>query len=434
MLFALVDCNNFYASCERVFDPSLAAVPVVVLSNNDGCIIARSDEAKALGIPMGAAVHEYAAALKRHKVRVFSSNYPLYGDMSGRVMESLSQFTPDVEVYSIDEAFLGLDGFPITELPRRMRDMRDSVRQWTGIPTSVGVAATKTLAKLANRIAKKYTSDGVYMMTDPVLMTRILGDIAVENIWGISRRWGERLRAMGIKTALQLQQADPQQIRKVLSVVGERIVHELNGISCLELETIQAKQNIMSSRSFGRLISDRDSIAEAATSYTARAAEKLRKQNSLASGIYVFIRTNRFRTQDPQYSNAALIRFDEPTADTSTLIAAATRAIHQLYRPGFRYHKAGVMLTDLVADGKEQKSLWRLDAPIATTAASKRRMAMLDQVNAMMGRGTLFHASEGVAQLNRLKQPDTRKPDWHMRQQFRSPSYTTRWADLIVVR
>jgi DNA polymerase V len=312
--------------------------------------------------------------------------------------------------------------------------MRDSVRQWTGIPTSVGVAATKTLAKLANRIAKKYTSDGVYMMTDPVLMTRILGDIAVEDIWGISRRWGERLRAMGIKTALQLQQADPQQIRKALSVVGERIVHELNGISCLELEAIQAKQNIMSSRSFGRLISDRDSIAEAAASYTARAAEKLRKQNSLASGIYVFIRTNRFRTQDPQYSNAALIRFDEPTADTSTLIAAATRAIHQLYRPGFRYHKAGVMLTDLVSDGKEQKSLWRLDAPIATTAASKRRMAMLDQVNAMMGRGTLFHASEGVAKLNRQKQPDTRKPDWHMRQQFRSPSYTTRWADLIVVR
>ncbi|MGB0180883.1 MAG: Y-family DNA polymerase [Candidatus Puniceispirillales bacterium] len=434
MLFALVDCNNFYASCERVFDPSLATQPVVVLSNNDGCIIARSDEAKALGIPMGAAVHEYAAALKRHKVRVFSSNYPLYGDMSGRVMESLSQFTPDVEVYSIDEAFLGLDGFDETALPQHMRNMRQAIRQWTGIPTSVGVAATKTLAKLANRIAKKYTSDGVYMMTDPVLMTRILGDIAVEDIWGISRRWGERLRAMGIKTALQLRQADPQQIRKALSVVGERIVHELNGISCLELEAVQAKQNIMSSRSFGRLISDRDSIAEAAASYTARAAEKLRKQNSLASGIYVFIRTNRFRTQDPQYSNAALIRFDEPTANTSTLIAAATRAIHQLYRPGFRYHKAGVMLTDLVADGCEQKSLWRCDTPIATTAASKRRMAMLDQVNAMMGRGTLFHASEGITRLNKHKQADTSKPDWHMRQQFRSPSYTTRWSDLIIVR
>ncbi|OUU44176.1 MAG: hypothetical protein CBC12_13525 [Candidatus Puniceispirillum sp. TMED52] len=438
MVFALVDCNNFYVSCERVFEPSLAQQPVVVLSNNDGCIIARSDEAKALGIPMGAAVHEYAAALKRHKVRVFSSNYPLYGDMSGRVMESLGQFTPDVEVYSIDEAFLGLNGFAETALPQHMRDMRQAIGQWTGIPVSVGVAATKTLAKLANRIAKKYTSDGVYMMTDPVLMTRILSDIAVEDIWGISRRWGERLRAMGIKTALQLQRANPQQIRKALSVVGERIVHELNGISCLELEAVQAKQNIMSSRSFGRLISDRSSIEEAAASYTARAAEKLRKQNSLATGIYVFIRTNRFRTQDPQYSNAALIQFDEPTADTSTLIAAATRAIQQLYRPGFRYHKAGVMLTDLVADGKEQKSLWRLDGltanGVATDAASKRRMAMLDQVNAMMGRGTLFHASEGIkpGQQNRAIAAD--KPGWHMRQQFRSPSYTTRWADLIVVR
>ena len=435
MLFALVDCNNFYVSCERVFAPSLVGRPVVVLSNNDGCVIARSDEAKSLGIPMGAPVHEHKAMMRRHQVQVFSSNYPLYGDMSGRVMESLSQFTPDVEIYSIDEAFLGFEGFDPALLPQQMRQMRQAIRQWTGIPVSVGLASTKTLAKLANRIAKKYASDGVYMMTDPVLMPRVLGDIAVEDIWGISKRWGQRLRNMGITTALALQQADPRQIRKALSVVGERIVHELNGRSCLEIEAVQAKQNIMSSRSFGRLISDRASLEEAAASYTARAAEKLRKQGSLATGLYVFIRTNRFRSQDPQYSNAALMRFDEPIADTSTLIAAATRAIRQLYRPGFRYHKAGVMLTDLVNTGSEQKSLWRLDAPDSphfNSATSHRRMAMLDQVNAAMGRGTLFHASEGV--MPTRDTPTPIKPSWQMRQQFRSPSYTTRWNDLVRVR
>jgi len=435
MLFALVDCNNFYVSCERVFDPALVGRPVVVLSNNDGCVIARSDEAKSLGIPMGAPVHEYTAMMRQHQVQVFSSNYPLYGDMSGRVMESLSQFTPDVEIYSIDEAFLGFSGCDAARLPEQMRQMRQAIRQWTGIPVSVGLAATKTLAKLANRIAKKYASDGVYMMTDPVLMPRVLGDIAVEDIWGISKRWGQRLRDMGITTALRLQQADPRQIRKALSVVGERIVHELNGRSCLDLETVQAKQNIMSSRSFGRLISDRASLEEAAASYTARAAEKLRKQGSLAAGLYVFIRTNRFRPQDPQYSNAALMRFDEPIADTSTFIAAATKAIRQLYRPGFRYHKAGVMLTDLVSDGSEQKSLWRLepsDSPHSQNAASRRRMAMLDQVNAAMGRGTLFHASEGVMPSRNTNAPT--KPSWQMRQQFRSPSYTTRWNDLVRVR
>jgi len=438
MLFALVDCNNFYASCERVFDPSLVGRPVVVLSNNDGCVIARSDEAKSLGIPMGAPVHEYTAMMRKHRVQVFSSNYPLYGDMSGRVMESLSQFTPDVEIYSIDEAFLGFSGCDAALLPEQMRQMRQAIRQWTGIPVSVGLASTKTLAKLANRIAKKYASDGVYMMTDPVLMPRVLGDIAVEDIWGISKRWGQRLREIGITTALDLQQADPRQIRKALSVVGERIVHELNGRSCLDIETVQAKQNIMSSRSFGRLISDRASLEEAAASYTARAAEKLRKQRSLAAGLYVFIRTNRFRQQDPQYSNAALMRFDEPIADTSTLIAAATKAIQQLYRPGFRYHKAGVMLTDLVSDGREQKSLWRLDLPDspkshnAQNAASRRRMAMLDQVNAAMGRGTLFHASEGVMPSRNINAPA--KSSWQMRQQFRSPSYTTRWNDLVRVR
>ncbi len=443
--YALVDCNNFYASCERVFQPALTGRPVVVLSNNDGCIIARSDEAKALGIPMGAPLHEYAPLLKRQKVAVFSSNYALYGDISARVMDQLTFFTPDVEVYSIDEAFLGLDGFTPAMLPDHMRQLRRSIRQWTGIPVSVGVAPTKTLAKLANRIAKKYTSDGVYVMDDPELMTRILGDIEVEDIWGISKRWGARLRRMGIGTALQLRQASPRQIRQALSVVGERIVHELNGRSCLALEEIQPRKTIMSSRSFGTMISNRSDLEEAVASYTARAAEKLRRQRSRAGGIYVFIRTNRFRQQDPQYSNAAMVGMDEATSDTAKLIRAAMGALRHLWRAGYRYHKAGVMLTDLVDDHGDQASLFQTHLytrgrdMAAERKTSDRRMAALDQINAAMGQGTLFHATEGLTpgghhhrEKRRHNLPKAER--WRMRAQFKSPAYTTRWSDLVRVR
>ena len=431
--YALVDCNNFYASCERVFAPRLNGKPVVVLSNNDGCVIARSDEAKAVGIPMGAPLHEYENTLKRNKVAVFSSNYALYGDMSARVMESLSQFTPAVEVYSIDEAFLGLDGFEASMLPDHLRQMRKSIRQWTGIPVSVGVAPTKTLAKLANRIAKKYTTDGVYILDDPALMTRILGDIEIEDIWGISKRWGARLRQMGITSALDLQRASPRQIRQALSVVGERIVHELNGQPCLELEEVQPKQTIMSSRSFGTMISDLKNLEEAVASYTARAAEKLRHQQSRAGGIYVFIRTNRFRQQDPQYSNAAMIGFDEPTSDTAVMIKAAVSVLRRLYRKGYRYHKAGIMLTDLTEGGAEQMSLFSMSPAIQNSRKTgDRRMAVLDKVNARMGQGTLFHATEGTSTAAiRRRKPNGAK--WRMRSRFKSPSYTTRWSDLARV-
>ena len=431
--YALVDCNNFYASCERVFAPQLNNRPVVVLSNNDGCVIARSDEAKAVGIPMGAPLHEYQDQMKRNGVAVFSSNYALYGDMSARVMESLGRFTPAVEVYSIDEAFLGLEGFDPDILPDHLLKMRQSIRQWTGIPVSVGVAPTKTLAKLANRIAKKYTTDGVYILNDPALMTRILGDIEIEDIWGISKRWGIRLRRMGITSALDLQRASPRQIRQALSVVGERIVHELNGQSCLEIEDVQPKQTIMSSRSFGTTISDLKSIEEAVASYTARAAEKLRHQQSRAGGLYVFIRTNRFRAQDPQYSNAAMIGFDEPTSDTAMLIRAATTVLRRLYRKGYRYHKAGVMLTELTTGGTEQMSLFSMgEAPRIRRHTGDKRMAVLDKVNARMGQGTLFHAAEGVGTAAiRRRSPSSEK--WRMRSRFKSPSYTTRWSDLARV-
>ena len=458
-LYALVDCNNFYASCERVFAPHLNGRPVVVLSNNDGCVIARSDEAKAAGIPMGAPFHQYEEQLKRHQVAVFSSNYALYGDMSARVMKSLHSFTPDVEVYSIDEAFLGLGGFDPRLLPHHMANMRAAIKQWTGIPVSVGIAPTKTLAKLANRIAKKYTSDGVYMMKDPALMTRILGDIEVEDIWGISKRWGARLRQMGIGTALQLREASPRQIRQALSVVGERIVHELNGHPCLMLEDVQPKQTIMSSRSFGTMVTKQADLEEAVASYTARAAEKLRRQSGRAGGLYVFLRTNRFRKQDPQYSNAAMVGFDNPTSDTATLIRAAVHAIAGLYRSGYRYHKAGVMLTELTDAHEGPVSLLNPE-PEADRKLKDKRMAMLDRVNQQMGRGTLFHAAEGIARPTQNKAntlgerrvvygsrfrittaqncaPSARiigTERWRMRSQFKSPSYTTNWHDLAIVR
>ncbi|MGC6484085.1 MAG: Y-family DNA polymerase [Candidatus Puniceispirillales bacterium] len=431
--YALVDCNNFYASCERVFNPRLNGQPVVVLSNNDGCVIARSDEAKAVGIPMGAPLHEYEGTMKRNKVAVFSSNYALYGDMSARVMESLGQFTPAVEVYSIDEAFLGLDGFDRAMLPDHLVTMRRSIRQWTGIPVSVGVAPTKTLAKLANRIAKKYTTDGVYILDDPALMPRILGDIAIEDIWGISKRWGRRLRQLGITTALDLQRASPRQIRQTLSVVGERIVHELNGQPCLEIEEIQPKQTIMSSRSFGTMISDLKSLEEAVASYTARAAEKLRHQQSRAGGLYVFIRTNRFRQQDPQYSNAAMVGFDTATSDTAVLIRGAITVLRRLYRKGYRYHKAGVMLTELTVGGAEQMSLFSMDeASRQQRRSGDRRMAVLDTVNTRMGQGTLFHAAEGLGTA-RISRGRRGLEKWRMRSRFKSPSYTTRWSDLAQV-
>ena len=447
-LYALVDCNNFYASCERVFAPSLNNKPIVVLSNNDGCIIARSDEAKAAGIPMGAPLHQYQDQLKRNHVAVFSSNYALYGDMSARVMKSMHAFTPDVEVYSIDEAFLGLSGFDPKILPHHMKTMRQAIRQWTGIPVSVGIAPTKTLAKLANRIAKKYTSDGVYMMQDPALMTRILGDIEIEDIWGISKRWGARLRQLGIGTALQLREASPRQIRQALSVVGERIVHELNGRPCLMLEDVQPKQSIMSSRSFGTTVTRLTDLEEAVASYTARAAEKLRKQSGRAGGLYVFLKTNRFKPDEPQYSNATMIGFDNPTSDTATLIRAAIDGIGKLYRSGYRYHKAGVMLTELCDTDEGPLSLLNPE-PESDRIQKDKRMAILDQINRQMGRGTLFHAAEGITPQNRntrkdsyfkVISPQDTSPKiigterWRMRSQFKSPSYTTRWSELAVVR
>ncbi len=448
-MYALVDCNNFYVSCERAFNPALECRGVVVLSNNDGCIIARSDEAKAIGIPMGAPLYQYKKLLNLNKIRIYSSNYTLYGDMSARVMKSFFYFTPQVEIYSIDEAFLGLKGFGRDTLQSRMQEMAAAIKQWTGIPVSVGIAPTKTLAKLANRIAKKYVSNGVYELNEVRTLIRILADTPVEDIWGISKRWGARLRSIGIYTALQLRRSNPKLIRKSLSVVGERIVYELNGISCLNLEEVKNKKSIIVSRSFGKTLIDKEVINQALTNHVVRAAEKNRYQGSFARGLQVFLSTNRFRQRDRQYSNCITIGFKSPTQDTVAMIKAAKRGLCKIYRPGYKYQKVGVILIELIS-GISSQERCKIDfnqrnilplqikqedlfvhQNIAKEIENKtmNRMLIIDNINNSMGSGTLFYAAQGM----KKNCKESSENEWKMRSYFRSPAYTTRWNELLKV-
>ncbi|MEO0348383.1 MAG: Y-family DNA polymerase, partial [Pseudomonadota bacterium] len=322
-MYALVDCNNFFASCERVFNPSLAMRPVAVLSNNDGCIIARSNEVKALGIPMGAPYHQYKQQLLKHKVKIFSSNYQLYGDMSARVMQTLQELWPYVEVYSIDEAFLHLNQQLGGGYHNFAANIVNIVKQWTGIPVSIGIALTKTLAKIANHIAKKQRTNNIMLLTDKKTISHALKSFEVEQIWGISHRLGKKLRELGITTAYHLQQADRRVIRKKFGVVVERTHLELSGYSCLALELPQPRKNIRCSRSFGRLITDYQAISEALSHYCTRACEKARHQQTKATGIYVYLRTNPFKQQLPQYYNSAAIALNEPSYHTPHVIKIA---------------------------------------------------------------------------------------------------------------
>ena len=298
-IYALVDCNNFYCSCERVFNPALEKKPMAVLSNNDGCIVARSNEIKALGIPMGAPMFQYKELLEKKRAIILSSNYQLYGDMSQRVMETLRQFTPSMEVYSIDEAFLRLEEFQRLDLIKYCLEIRKTVKQWTGIPVSIGIAPNKTLSKVANHIAKKHTKTGVFDIFKRSTQNEILANFPVGNIWGVGRQLSKKLNEMGINTALKLRDVDIVWARKHFTVVGERLVRELRGASCLELEEVIAKKNITSSKSFGKLVTDKKELMNAIANYTTKACHKLRLQNSKAQGLYVYLRTNPFRRQDP---------------------------------------------------------------------------------------------------------------------------------------
>ena len=438
-MYGLVDCNNFYVSCERVFNPSLRGKPVVVLSNNDGCIIARSNEAKAIGIPMGAPLHLYKTLIKQNKIFTYSSNYTLYGDMSSRVMSVLNYFIPNIEIYSIDEAFLNLKNFNIQSLQDEMFKIRERIYQWTGIPVSIGIGPTKTLAKLANKIAKKNSSNGVYILTVCTQLTHILSDMKLEDIWGVSKGWGNRLRSIGINNPRQLQQANPRQIRTLISVVGERIIYELRGQPCLALEEVNNKKSITVSRSFGNMINDKDSLKKALANYAARAAEKLRHQDSVCGGIYVFINTNRFRERDLQYSNSATINFDELTDSTTIIIEKSFKLLENLYRPKYNYKKIGVTLLGLKQKDDGSSDNYIIQGSLFIHNADQQihisrscdRMKLIDNINTKMGKMTIFHGSQGVIKNSRNIKLEPDK--WRMRSCYKSPFYTTNWDDILKV-
>lgn len=415
--FALADCNNFYASCERAFNPQLEGKPIVILSNNDGCIIARSNEAKKLNIPMGAPFFKWEKICIENQVSVFSSNYELYGDVSHRVMTLLSQYTPNMEIYSIDEAFLLLDNFVNEEdIFNYSIHMRNEIKQGTGIPISIGLAPTKTLAKLANYIAKSHTTTGVYLLNDENIS--ILQQIPVGKIWGVGRNIAEKLHAINIHTVNDLKNADAKLLRSKFSVNMEKIIYELRGQSCLSLESVQARKQIISSRSFGKSVTTLSDLEEAVSHYTSTASLKLRNQNSLASGISVFLQNNTFNNDERlQYENSQFLPFPTPTCDTGYMIQVAKKCIRKLYKKGYKYHKAGIILFDLVP-----KSIQQFD--LLDTQADKKHLLMqtMDTINQMYGRETIFHCAEGI------------KRSWQIKSNKRSPRYTTRWDEILKVR
>jgi DNA polymerase V len=419
-VFALADCNNFYVSCERVFCPSLEGRPVVVLSNNDGCIIARSDEAKALGLQMGDPYHLNKEKLTRYGVAVFSSNYALYGDMSRRVMDTLGTFSPEIELYSIDEAFLNLAGFERRGLTDYARLIRATVKRDTGIPVSIGIGPTKTLAKIANRLAKAQPeSGGVYELSE-VETDSALAGIEVREVWGVGPRWENWLEAQGIVTALDLKRADPKAIRRKMTVVGERLVYELNGRPCLPLELVEPpRQGLTVSRSFGQTLTVLCPIKEALVQFMGRAAEKLRRQSLMASQVVVFVTTNQFSATQPFYANSATVKLPYPTDFTPDLVEAAVQLLETLYRPGFHYQKCGVMLLDLCPATQMQADLF----DTRDHAREAWLMRALDSLNADHGARTVRVGNNGG-----------KRPAWAMRQAFRSPRYTTNWRELPVVR
>ncbi|EMD79170.1 RumB [Vibrio diabolicus E0666] len=420
-VFAVVDCNNFYASCEKLFRPDLKDTPVVVLSNNDGCVVARSREAKSLGIKMGVPVFQIKAEMQRHGILAFSSNYALYADLSSRVMRTLEEMAPRVEVYSIDEAFLDLTGIESAiSLVEFGQQVRERIGHWIGITVCVGIAPTKTLAKLANHAAKKYpATQGVVDLTNPDRQRRLLALVPVDDVWGVGRRLSKRLNALGITTALDLANASPRDIRDQFSVVLERTVRELNGESCIELEEIPpTKKQIVCSRSFGVKVTQFELLREAICEYATRATEKLRKEQQQAKVMTVFIRTSPFKDNEPQYSNSASGELLLPSCDTRDFIELANHLLKRIWKDGFRYAKAGVMLSDFYDPGMFQPGLFD---DVSTRSNSQQLMSVLDTIN-QSGAGKVFFAGQGT------------KQDWSMKREHLSPAYTTRWDQLPRVK
>lgn len=421
-MFALVDVNSFYCSCETAWRPDLLGKPVVVLSNNDGCVIARSAEAKALDIKMGAPYFKMKDYFRQKGVVCFSSNYALYGDMSQRVMTTLEQLCPRVEVYSIDEAFCDLSGIRnCRDLYDFGKELKDKVFQHTMLRVGVGIAQTKTLAKLANHAAKTWkATGGVVDLSNIDRQRKLMHLLPVEEVWGVGRRIAKKLNSMGIGSALQLADADLRFIRKHFSVVLERTVRELRGESCLGLEEFAPlKQEIVNSRSFGERITEYEDMRQAICTYASRAAEKMRGEHQFCRYISVFVKTSPFTVNEPYYGNSAATQLQVPTQDTRDILGAATACLDRIWKDGHRYQKAGVMLGDFFSQGVAQLNLFDDNAPKENSEAL---MQLLDGMNHRYGRGTLQFAAQG------LEQP------WKMKRCMLSPAYTTRLEDVPVVR
>lgn len=416
-IYALVDGNSFYCSCERVFDPRLNYRPVIVLSNNDGCAVARTPEAKALGIKMGHPYFQIRDLCRRENVAVFSSNYTLYGDMSRRLNAVYETFTADIEIYSIDESFLEISRLAITYRREWASDLRATALQWTGIPTCVGIGPTKTLAKIANRWAKTDPA-GVCDLMDDACRADVMARFSVADVWGVGRQTAKKLAALGVETAAQFAALDPKRARSLLTVVGERMVHELNGRPCIAFEDVQPlRKGCAVTRSFGQRVTDVQSMREAVASYATRLGEKLRKWGLATDRFTVFMHTSPF-DDGPHRSVSHACRLPEATNDTRALVAAGMRAVDVLWKPGFRYSKAGIMTDELVKPEAAQHVLFgNLDPE-----RSARAMVALDQINGRWGRGSLAVASAGI-----------RKP-WAATFDMRTPRYTTRWDEVAVAR
>jgi DNA polymerase V len=415
---ALVDCNNFYVSCERIFRPDLARVPMVVLSNNDGCVVSRSNEAKALGVKMGQPWFECQPLAQAHGILAMSSNYALYADMSNRVMRILGEFSPNQEVYSIDESFVDLTGTP--NLREVSYAMRERVRMWTGMPVCVGIGPTKTLAKLANHVAKKHPrSQGVFnynALTD-AQKAALLQRIPVSEVWGVGRKLTQRLLAHGVETVLDLREAHIPSLRAEFGVVMEKTQRELQETPCIQMEEVAAdKQQIIASRSFGSMVTELPVLKDALSTFVANACAKLRAQNSQAAVIQVFLQTNRFRKDLPQYSPSLAVPLPQPTHDTLVVNRWADALCERMFREGYQYKKAGVMLSEL-SPVTHQQGDWLEASP----PGHSKLMQALDHLNARYGRGAVKVSTQGAYQ------------GWQMRQERKSPNYTTDWDDVPVV-
>tara|TARA_Y100001970_G_scaffold201932_1_gene245782 strand:- start:6568 stop:7851 length:1284 start_codon:yes stop_codon:yes gene_type:complete len=414
---ALIDCNSFYASCERVFNPKLIDKPVVVLSNNDGCIITRSDEAKKLGLRMGDPYFKVKKIIEKNNVNVFSSNYCLYGDISDRVMDILSRFASEIEIYSIDEAFLNLKGFKLNELRTYCLHIREIINKWVGIPVSIGVGSTKTLTKVANHIAKKNKNlKGVFILSNQDEVIKILDKTEIGEIWGIGKQLKKFLNKCGIETAKQFVEMDRRWIRQNMGVVGEKIQMELNGISCLNLDLIPSPQkSCCVSRSFNKPIDNIDEMTESIATYASRAAEKIREENLIAQVINVFITTNHFNQKEKQYSKSIRIQLDFPTNNNFLIVKRAIEGLYKIYKKKYRYKKVGVILHQLY-NSNDVRGLLDYDRE-----KSDLLMRSIDKINLKYGNSTLRLAAEGI------------EKKWKMQRKKISPCYTSRFHELKVV-